>query len=44
MVHEYGIVLAVVSSMVVLVLEILFAIHLLGERLERLDIAAELRQ
>jgi len=36
--------LATVAALVVLVLEILFAIHLLGERFEQLDIAAELRQ
>jgi ABC-2 type transport system permease protein len=39
-----GLVLATLAALVVLVLEILFAIHLLGERFEQLDIAAELRQ
>jgi len=42
--QEYGIALATLVALVVLVLEILFAIHLLGERFEKLDIAAELRQ
>ncbi len=39
-----GMVLAAVAGLVVLLLEILYAIHLLGERFEQLDIGAELRQ
>ncbi len=39
-----GMVLATVAGLLVLLLEILYAIHLLGERFEQLDIGAELRQ
>lgn len=41
---KYGIPLAAIAALIVLVLEILFVMHLLGERLEALDIAGELRQ